>query len=483
MPQKSELPEGWFLSTIGEICKVNDRDHKTPTYKESGYPLISPKTFTKSGIDFIKTKYVGDDELDSFVRKCNPEKDDILYSRIGTIGESRLIDFDQKFVALHSIALIKPHSEIKRTKFAYYFLKTKFAQDQALEGVKSIGVPDLGLKKIKSMRILIPPLAEQHRIVAAIEALFARLDAAQARLDMVPGIIQQFRQAVLVAACVGRLTEDWRAENQDMEDANTLLYLIKEDREKSSKNAKTNQNENNFQELPILPDTWTWTDSGTIFSYVTSGSRGWAKYYSENGPLFIRIGNLDRNSINLRLDTIQRVQPPKGAEGRRTRVQENDILISITADIGNIGLIDSSIDEAYINQHIALARPDRRINPKYIAYFLHCNEGGKKQFEKLHRGATKIGLRLDDIRSIKIPLPPLMEQNEIVRRIDKILTIADQIEARLTAVIGRTETLQQSILAQAFSGQLVPTEAELARREGREYEEAAMLLERIQSAI
>ncbi|WP_421909037.1 restriction endonuclease subunit S [Methanolacinia petrolearia] len=206
MPEKNELPEGWILSSLGEICQINDRDHKTPNYQESGYPLISPKTFTKSGIDFSKTKYVGDDELNAFERKCNPEKKDILYSRIGTIGESRLLEFDQKFVALHSIALIKPFQKIKNTNFIFFFLKSQFAQDQAFKGVKSIGVPDLGLKKIKSMQILLPPLSEQHRIVSAIEAIFSRLDAAEARLERVPEIMKQFRQSVLAAACDWRLT-------------------------------------------------------------------------------------------------------------------------------------------------------------------------------------------------------------------------------------------------------------------------------------
>ncbi len=110
---------------------------------------------------------------------------------------------------------------------------------------------------------------------------------------------------------------------------------------------------------------------------------------------------------------------------------------------------------------------------------MHSNEGGKKQFEKLQRGATKIGLGLNDIRSLQIPLPPLIEQNEIVRRVDALFALADKIEKQAASAKERTEKLRQSVLALAFSGRLVETEAEIARREGRSYESAGELLERI----
>ena len=86
-----------------------------------------------------------------------------------------------------------------------------------------------------------------------------------------------------------------------------------------------------------LPRGWAWTTTDVLFSYVTSGSRGWAKFYSDAGALFLRMGNLDHNSISLDLADLQKVKPPQDAEGERTRVKPNDILISITADVGMIG--------------------------------------------------------------------------------------------------------------------------------------------------
>ena len=85
------------------------------------------------------------------------------------------------------------------------------------------------------------------------------------------------------------------------------------------------------QELPV---GWSTSTGSEIFELVTSGSRGWAKYYSDDGPLFIRIGNLDHGSVELDLKDVQRVTPPNDSEGKRTRLEPNDILISITAELG-----------------------------------------------------------------------------------------------------------------------------------------------------
>jgi type I restriction enzyme, S subunit len=154
---------------------------------------------------------------------------------------------------------------------------------------------------------------------------------------------------------------------------------------------------------------WPVVKSGELLSFVTSGSRGWARYYAESGALFLRIGNLDHDSVSLDLHDLQRVAPPAGAEGTRTKVQASDILISITADVGMVGLVPSTLGEAYINQHVALARPLPTVHPPYLAWCLTSPQA-QRQFLKLQRGATKVGLGLDDIRAVDVP-PPLSQNS------------------------------------------------------------------------
>ncbi|MCZ6672543.1 MAG: restriction endonuclease subunit S [Verrucomicrobia bacterium] len=187
---------------------------------------------------------------------------------------------------------------------------------------------------------------------------------------------------------------------------------------------------------------------------VTSGSRGWAKYYSDEGLLFLRVGNLDHNSIRLDLSDVQRVKPPAGAEGTRTKVETGDILISITADVGMIALVPTDLDDAYINQHVSLARPLNGFCREYLAWYLAARDGGQKRFLQLQRGATKVGLGLDDIRAVPVPLPPLTEQQEIVAEVERRLSVIEKLEAEVTSNLKRADRLRQSILQQAFQGNL-----------------------------
>jgi type I restriction enzyme S subunit len=207
-----------------------------------------------------------------------------------------------------------------------------------------------------------------------------------------------------------------------------------------------------------------------IFWFVTSGSRGWAKYYSESGAAFIRIGNLDHDSISLDLSEVQRVSPPRGSEGTRTRVAPGDVLISITADVGMVGLVRDQLEEGYINQHISLARPVHDICIPYLAWFLAARDGGQMQLKALQRGATKVGLGLDDIRSVNVPMPPLSEQQSIVDEIERCLSVAADCEAAVFMNELRSRRVRQAILKWAFEGKLVdqdpadePAEMLLAR--------------------
>ena len=157
--------------------------------------------------------------------------------------------------------------------------------------------------------------------------------------------------------------------------------------------------------------------------YLTSGSRGWAQYFvDEENELFITIKNVKNNHITL--DNIQYIEAPDNKEAERTKVKAGDLLISITADLGRTGVVDTDIAEkgAYINQHLSLVRLDKiRVNPLYVSYFLET-EGGKMQFETKNQNGVKAGLNFDAIKSLKILVPPLDMQEsylDFVKQVDK----------------------------------------------------------------
>ena len=176
-----------------------------------------------------------------------------------------------------------------------------------------------------------------------------------------------------------------------------------------------------FKDSPLgrIPVEWDIASVGSVAESVTSGSRGWAKYYREEGALFIRIGNLTREHINLRLDDLVFVQPPKSAEGLRTAVQEGDLLISVTADLGIIGVIPKGFVEGYVNQHIALARLlPADVSARFVGWFLASREG-RAQFDRLNESGAKAGLNLPTVRSLLFPRPDdIDEQYRIAFAID-----------------------------------------------------------------
>jgi type I restriction enzyme S subunit len=204
-----------------------------------------------------------------------------------------------------------------------------------------------------------------------------------------------------------------------------------------------------------LPPGWEATTTDALLDFVTSGSRGWARHYSHDGALFIRVGNLRRGSIAPDLADVQRVSPPEGAEGSRTRVASNDILISITADLGRIALMADVREPTYINQHVALARPGPPVRPRYLAWYL-TSEAVQRQWARQQRGVTKLGLGLQDIRSIDTPLPPLAEQERIVAAIEKQFSRIDAGMAALERVQRNLRRMRAALLQAAVTGRLVP---------------------------
>ncbi|MBL0341244.1 MAG: restriction endonuclease subunit S [Bacteroidetes bacterium] len=150
---------------------------------------------------------------------------------------------------------------------------------------------------------------------------------------------------------------------------------------------------------------WEVSILGNHINYLTSGSRGWAKYYSSHGDLFIRIENIGRSKMFLQKHKLQFINAPVGAEAMRTKLKEGDLLVSITADLGRSAVVPQLQWDTYINQHLALIRVNEQINPIFLSNYL-SSEGGQMQFRTLNKGGVKAGLNFNDIRSLKFINPP-----------------------------------------------------------------------------
>lgn len=194
------------------------------------------------------------------------------------------------------------------------------------------------------------------------------------------------------------------------------------------------------------PKGWEITTVGDELEFLTSGSRGWAQYYADEGDLFIRIQNLRGGLLDL--SDAAYVNAPESAEATRTRVREGDVLLSITADLGRTAVVPTGIGKAHINQHIAILRLSS-MNPVFVAQLL-ASPGGQRQFESLNKSAVKAGLNFDDIRSINLLNPPLELQTRFAEIVDRIIKNRRRQESAGIEASNAFTSLQQ----RAFRGEL-----------------------------
>ena len=206
--------------------------------------------------------------------------------------------------------------------------------------------------------------------------------------------------------------------------------------------------------LGEVPAEWEILPLKRDVAFLTSGSRGWAEHYSNEGALFLRIGNLTRDSVELDLSDVQRVEPPEGSEGERTRVSTGDVLFSITAYLGSVAVVPGDVEVAYVSQHVALARlRGKHFLPKWIGYAT-LSSLGKTYLANQGYGGTKVQLSLDDIACLPVTVPSLPEQQATLDFLEKEIRKLDVVRAESEAAIRLLCERRSALIAAAVTGQI-----------------------------
>ena len=400
------------ISEIGELIR-GVTFSKTESSKE---PKNGMLPVLRSGN--VQKQLVTDDKL-LFIPENKPkerqmlQRGDIVISVSNSrelVGKSSIASNDWKGTFGAFLTTLRVDKSMADPKYVYYFMQTKkWLNEIARNSSSTNNIANVNNSRLGSLKIKLPSIVEQEKTVSKIEELFSELDDSEKLLRQLKQDQKTYLQSIL-----------------------KKLYTPKKD--------------------------WKSIKSKELFSYVTSGSRGWAKYYSDNDthPYFLRVTNVNYETINLDLrpKKLKYVALPDSVEGRRTLVQPGDILISITGYVGMVGVVPNKIREAYISQHISLARPIKDVNPKYLAYYLISKTGGLRQLELLQKGATKAGLTLSDIKNIDVPLAPRKEQDQVVDSIDQVMSELGRLNKDLDNLKTTSSTLRQSILSKAFKGEL-----------------------------
>ena len=151
---------------------ITDGEHKKPNYMVAGIPFISVVNITTGELKFEDCKFVSEEDACKFNKRCNPEKGDILYTKVGaTYGRSAIVDTDKKFTLYVSVCLIKPKRDLINSTFLNYTMKQPYVKLQADKSIKGIGVPDLHLIEIKNFKIILPPIELQNKFADIVKQI------------------------------------------------------------------------------------------------------------------------------------------------------------------------------------------------------------------------------------------------------------------------------------------------------------------------
>ena len=289
-------------------------------------------------------------------------------------------------------------------------------------------MPGLSREDAYDRSLPLPPLAEQRAIARYLDHVDRRIRRYITAKRKLIALLEEEKQAVINQAVTRGLDPNVRLKPSGIE------------------------------WLGDVPEHWERCRLRNVVSVVTTGSRGWSSYASDSGPLFIRVANLNRGSLQLRFDDTVRLSLPETSEVTRTRIQAGDLLVSVTAYIGSVGLAPEEFEEAYVSQHVARCQPLPGSSSRWLGYVLLSTVGQTHGQISLY-GGTKDGLSLDDVKNYQILLPPLDEQIAIVEHIDKTSADTDAAIAHTRRQIELVQEYRTRLIADVVTGKLDVREA------------------------
>lgn len=430
-----DIPDSWEWVRLGNISSYAETKQKVnATSADPSIWGLDLEDIEKGG-RLLEHKTVG--ERKAVGDKTVFVKGDILYSKLRPYLLKILVAPDDG-ICTPEIVPFRVYGGINPNYIVNY-LKSPYVDNLINSITYGVKMPRVGTETMTSLLVPIPPLEEQLRIVEKIDEVASAVSAYDVAYQKTEALNSTFPEAlkksILQEAVQGKLVP----QDPIDESAEALLERIRAEKQRLIKEGKIKKAKHESiifrrdnshyekldgvescidDEIPFeIPDTWAWSRLGSLVEVITSGSRDWAKHYSEKGSLFLRMGNLSRNSFELRLNSLKRVQLPEKAEGTRTALQAGDLLFSITGEVGMLGLIPDDFETAYINQHTAMIRFLPLIRNKYLPYFL-LTDYAQKCYKSNQHG-IKNSFRLDSISNILVPIPPLSEQEQIIRRIEQ----------------------------------------------------------------
>lgn len=409
----SELPKGWKevkLSDLAEIQSGGTPSRSNTAYWNGNIPWVK--------ISDIKGKYVTETEefiteeglMNSSAKMF--ERGTILFSIFATIGKVAILDID----ATTNQALVGlKNNELVDKSFLVYALIELSERISNLG--KGVAQKNINISILKDVRIPLPTFTEQKQIAEKLDKLFDQIETIKEASNKIPELLKNFRQQVLTYAVTGKLTEEWRKERQ--------------------------------------LDEWHTELAKDCCEKVQSGGTPKGGQFALSGIPFLKVYNIVGNKIDFESEPQYVSEEIQNSQIKKSITYPGDVIMNIVGPpLNKVAIIPDTYKEWNINQAITLFRPKEYLNNQYLYYFFCEGASVNSVLDKTRGVVGQVNISLSQCREFAISIPPMEEQLEIVKRVQTLFDILDDVERRYNVLCEKLEKLPQALLGKAFNGEL-----------------------------
>ena len=468
--QPFQLPVSWsWVRLVNVLTKLTDGTHFSPANAPTGdFKYITAKNIKPEGVSLANVTYVSAEAHAEIYGRCDPSNGDILYIKDGaTTGVVTVNNLDEPFSMLSSVALLKVPNGLFNCLLVE-FLRSPFFFDQMRGFMKGAAIPRVTLKRMGPALLPLPPLAEQHRIVAKVDELMALCDQLEAAQQE-----RERRRDRLAAASLQRLNQPAEANpaNDQTAPAEARQQAQREQQKDHARfhlqnlNRLTNRREHikamrqtilNFAVRGMLSEDREWASQAQQLRTVATLQNGYAfksEWFAKSGMRLLRNTNVSHGVI--RWDELACLPNLQSTEYDRFRLLEGDIVLSLDRPFIATGTKVARV-RAKDLPCLLLQRVGRfQVNPRLLApdYLFLLIES--PQFtEQIDPGRSNgvPHISSKQVESAEIFLPPLAEQHRIVAKVDELMALCDQLEVQLT----RSQTDSRRLLEAVLDAALAP---------------------------
>ena len=481
-------PFGWKYCRLGNLARFIDYRGRTPEKVDSGIPLITAKNVRFGFINREPYEYITEDEYENWMTRGYPKLGDLLFTTEAPLGNIAVIDIQERFALAQRVICLQLHKPDIGSFLKWLIMSVSF-QSQLLNNATGMTAKGIKSARLKEIPIPLPPLAEQHRIVAKIDQLMARCDDLEklrgdrnqkritihtAALDRlltakesndfstawrfitqhfgelysVKENVAELRKAILQLAVMGKLVP----QNPKDEPASELLKTIEAEKQRLVKKGKIKAQKPlpkiSQEEIPYaLPEGWKWVRMDDLCIGITSGSTPPNNIFSDKeGIPFLKVYNIRNQKIDFQYKP-QFINEEYHLKSKRSCLNPGDVIMNIVGPpLGKVAIIPNHFPEYNCNQAIVFFRPVIKSLNEYL--YLYLLSGKFLDKIELIGTAGQDNISVTKSRSILIPLAPLSEQLRIIKKTDFLMDLCDRLEKQIDAATSKRTELLKALMAQ-----------------------------------